>query len=138
MYFYYRTQLGCCHSVFYVKAPEFIMFPGTGIRRYDTGDKTHSENISQKNRICPCLQHRREQIIIGRQLRKDSAAEGSAVPHQLIMVLYFAVFAAEPLVCPSIADLFAAVQALRHHSQFSFVPHDLMKFSSKYRHKVAG
>jgi hypothetical protein len=54
------------------------------------------------------------------------------------MVLHPAFFTAIPLVSPSIKDLFAAVQALGQDSQFSFVPHRIMAFSLKYRHKVTG
>ena len=48
------------------------------------------------------------------------------------------VFAAELLVRPSVADLLTAVQTLRHYSQFPFVPHYLITFSPKYRHKAIG
>jgi hypothetical protein len=84
------------------------------------------------------MQHRGQQIIIGRQLREHPAAESFAVPHLPVMISHSAVFAAEPLVRPSIAYLFATVKALRQHSQFSFVPHQIMTFSFKYRHKVTG
>jgi hypothetical protein len=54
------------------------------------------------------------------------------------MMPHPAFFTAELFVRPSIADLFTAVQTLRQHPQFSFVAHDLIAFSFKYRQKGIG
>lgn len=138
MYFYYRRQLSGSHSVFYIETSELVMLPYARIRRHNPGNKAHCHNVRERYGIGSGVQQRRQQTIIGRQLRQHPATECPAVLHLLVMVLHPAFFTAIPLVSPSIKDLFAAVQALRQDSQFSFVLHQIKTFSFKYRYKVTG
>ena len=123
MYFIYRIDFGLAHSILYIKTTEFLMFSHSGTRRYNGRYKTHGNNVGQRNRILPRLQDSGKNLIIGRQLRKDTTPVNPTVTHNVVIVLYAAILATILLIGPAICNLLSTVQTSRHSPQFPYIFH---------------